>query len=64
MSFIKVSCAFFLKVKNNNFVYMGRKKNIKDVDELDLEFINSKMGYSSNDRNGDTVIVKSYEYKV
>lgn len=64
MSFIKVSCAFFLKVKNNNFVYMGRKKNIKDVDELDLEFINSKMGYSSNDRNGDTAIVKSYEYKV
>ena len=43
---------------------MGRKKNIKDVDELDFELINSKMGYSSNDRNGDTAIVKSYEYKV
>lgn len=29
---------------------MGRKKNLKDVDENDIELIESKMGYNINDR--------------
>ena len=29
---------------------MGRKKNLKGVDETDIELIESKMGYNINDR--------------
>ena len=43
---------------------MARKKNIKDVDEADLELINSKMGYSITDRLQNVTQIKSYDYKV
>ena len=29
---------------------MGRKKNLKGIDEADIELIDSKMGYNTNDR--------------
>ena len=43
---------------------MARKKNIKDVDDADLELINSKMGYSITDRLQNVTQIKSYDYKV
>ncbi len=44
---------------------MGRKKNLKGVDETDIELIESKMGYNINDRLQNFITpLKSFEYKV
>ena len=43
---------------------MAKKKNIKDVDESDLELINAKMGYTSSDRGNDSSHLKIYDFKV
>lgn len=42
---------------------MGRKKNLKDVDETDLEYIDSKMNVTYNDKNIQSFL-KSYDYKI
>ena len=44
---------------------MGRKKNLKGIDESDIELIESKMGYSINDRTVNFISpLKSFDYKV
>lgn len=44
---------------------MGRKKNLKGVDESDIEFIENKMGYGFNDRTQNYITpLKSFDYKV
>ena len=44
---------------------MGRKKNLKGIDESDIELIESKMGYSINDRTINFISpLKSFDYKV
>lgn len=48
-----------------NFNFMGRKKNLKGVDENDIELIESKMGYNISDRIQNFITpLKSFEYKV
>ena len=44
---------------------MGRKKNLKGIDESDIELIDSKMGYSVSDRTVNFISpLKSFDYKV
>ena len=44
---------------------MGRKKNLKGIDEADIELIDSKMGYNTNDRVTNYITpLKSFEYKI
>ena len=44
---------------------MGRKKNLKGIDESDLELINAKMNYNSDDRIQNFITpLKSFEYKI
>ena len=44
---------------------MGRKKNLKGIDEADIELIDSKMGYNTNDRATNYITpLKSFEYKI
>lgn len=43
---------------------MGRKKNVKEFDENDLELINSKLGYNESIRLNDNILVKAYDYKI
>ena len=44
---------------------MGRKKNLKGIDEADIELIDSKMGYNINDRATNYITpLKSFEYKI
>lgn len=44
---------------------MGRKKNIKGIDESDIELIDVKMGYDKSDRAFNFITpLKSFEYKV
>ena len=43
---------------------MGRKKNLKGVDEADLEIIKQKMGYDVIDRCDKLFVYQEYDYKV
>ena len=44
---------------------MGRKKNLKGIDESDIELIENKMGYSITDRTVNFISpLKSFDYKV
>lgn len=43
---------------------MGRKKNLKGIDDAELALINNKMGYLSSDRVDNITLIKAYDYKV
>ena len=44
---------------------MGRKKNLKGLDEADIELIDVKMGYDKADRTTNFITpLKSFDYKI